>query len=236
MKALIFDVDDTLYDQIQPFERALERHIEVARDQIEPLYLSFRRYADEVFEATAIGKMSLKDSHVYRMKHALADFGYQVSDATALAIQIDYDYFQGQIELSPVFPEIFSWCQAQGITMGIITNGPYKHQLRKIRTMGLVNWFELEHVLISGQVGITKPNPAIFQLMEERLGMSGEDICYLGDSFENDIIGAKTAGWQAVWFNHRKRSEPESSFRADYMIDEWSNLDSLIKNIIKPIG
>ncbi|WP_105248837.1 HAD family hydrolase [Streptococcus suis] len=236
MKALIFDVDDTLYDQIQPFERALERHIEVAREQIEPLYLSFRRYADEVFEATAIGKMSLKDSHIYRMKHALADFGHQVSDATALAIQIDYDYFQGQIELSPVFPEIFSWCQAQGITMGIITNGPYRHQLRKIRTMGLVNWFELEHVLISGQVGITKPNPAIFQLMEERLGMSGEDICYLGDSFENDIIGAKTAGWQAVWFNHRKRSEPESSFRADYMIDEWSNLDSLIKNIIKPIG
>ncbi|HGA1492028.1 TPA: HAD family hydrolase, partial [Streptococcus suis] len=111
MKALIFDVDDTLYDQIQPFERALERHIEVAREQIEPLYLSFRRYADEVFEATAIGKMSLKDSHIYRMKHALADFGYQVSDATALAIQIDYDYFQGQIELSPVFPEIFSWCQ-----------------------------------------------------------------------------------------------------------------------------
>ncbi|HEL2460597.1 MULTISPECIES: HAD-IA family hydrolase [unclassified Streptococcus] len=236
MKALIFDVDDTLYDQIQPFERALERHIEVAREQIEPLYLCFRRYADEVFKATATGKMSLKDSHIYRMKHALADFGYQVSDATALAIQIDYDYFQGQIELSPVFPEIFSWCQAQGITMGIITNGPYKHQLRKIRTMGLVNWFELEHVLISGQVGITKPNPAIFQLMEERLGMSGEDICYLGDSFENDIIGAKTAGWQAVWFNHRKRSEPESSFRADYMIDEWSNLDSLIKNIIKPIG
>ncbi|HFI0465506.1 TPA: HAD family hydrolase [Streptococcus suis] len=236
MKALVFDVDDTLYDQIQPFERALERHIEVAREQIEPLYLSFRRYADEVFEATAIGKMSLKDSHIYRMKHALADFGYQVSDATALAIQIDYDYFQGQIELSPVFPEIFSWCQAQGIEMGIITNGPYRHQLRKIRTMGLVNWFELEHVLISGQVGITKPNPAIFQLMEERLGMSGEDICYLGDSFENDIIGAKTAGWQAVWFNHRKRSEPESSFRADYMIDEWSNLDSLIKNIIKPIG
>ncbi|MCO8242211.1 HAD family hydrolase [Streptococcus sp. 2018WUSS102] len=171
MKALIFDVDDTLYDQIQPFERALERHIEVAREQIEPLYLSFRRYADEVFKATATGKMSLKDSHIYRMKHALADFGYQVSDATALAIQIDYDYFQGQIELSPVFPEIFSWCQAQGITMGIITNGPYKHQLRKIRTMGLVNWFELEHVLISGQVGITKPNPAIFQLMEERLGM-----------------------------------------------------------------
>ncbi|HHG6294629.1 TPA: HAD family hydrolase [Streptococcus suis] len=230
MKALIFDVDDTLYDQIQPFERALERHIEVAREQIEPLYLSFRRYADEVFEATAIGKMSLKDSNIYRMKHALADFGYQVSDATALAIQIDYDYFQGQIELSPVFPEIFSWCQAQGITMGIITNGPYRHQLRKIRTMGLVNWFELEHVLISGQVGITKPNPAIFQLMEERLGMSGEDICYLGDSFENDVVGAKAANWKAIWFNHRKRVEPIAPYQADKVVTAWDELVEVIQS------
>ncbi|HEM5017362.1 TPA: HAD family hydrolase [Streptococcus suis] len=230
MKALIFDVDDTLYDQIQPFERALERHIEVARVQIEPLYLSFRRYADEVFEATAIGKMSLKDSHIYRMKHALADFGYQVSDATALAIQIDYDYFQGQIELSPVFPEIFSLCQAQGIAMGIITNGPYRHQLRKIRTMGLVNWFELEHVLISGQVGITKPNPAIFQLMEERLGMSGEDICYLGDSFENDVVGAKAANWKAIWFNHRKRVEPIAPYQADKVVIDWDELVEVIQS------
>ncbi|MGU8040532.1 HAD family hydrolase [Streptococcus suis] len=230
MKALIFDVDDTLYDQIQPFERALERHIEVAREQIEPLYLSFRRYADEVFEATAIGKMSMKDSHIYRMKHALADFGYQVSEATALAIQIDYDYFQGQIELSPVFPEIFSWCQAQGIVMGIITNGPYRHQLRKIRTMGLVNWFELEHVLISGQVGITKPNPAIFQLMEERLGMSGEDICYLGDSFENDVVGAKAANWKAIWFNHRKRVEPIAPYQADKVVTDWDELVEVIQS------
>ncbi|MEI4321606.1 HAD family hydrolase [Streptococcus suis] len=230
MKALIFDVDDTLYDQIQPFERALERHIEVAREQIEPLYLSFRRYADEVFEETATGKMSLKDSHIYRMKHALADFGYQVSDATALAIQIDYDYFQGQIELSPVFPEIFSWCQAQGIAMGIITNGPYRHQLRKIRTMGLVNWFELEHVLISGQVGITKPNPAIFQLMEERLGMSGEDICYLGDSFENDVVGAKAANWKAIWFNHRKRVEPIAPYQADKVVIDWDELVEVIQS------
>lgn len=230
MKALIFDVDDTLYDQIQPFERALERHIEVAREQIEPLYLSFRRYADEVFEATATGKMSLKDSHIYRMKHALADFGYQVSDATALAIQIDYDYFQGQIELSPVFPEIFSWCQAQGIAMGIITNGPYRHQLRKIRTMGLVNWFELEHVLISGQVGITKPNPAIFQLMEERLGMSGEDICYLGDSFGNDVVGAKAANWKAIWFNHRKRVEPIAPYQADKVVIDWDELVEVIQS------
>ncbi|HFI0195879.1 TPA: HAD family hydrolase, partial [Streptococcus suis] len=97
MKALVFDLDDTLYDQIQPFERALKRHLSVSEEQLVHLYLAFRHYADQVFEAAATGKISLKDSHVYRMKAALADFGYQVSDGLALTIQIDYDYYQGQL-------------------------------------------------------------------------------------------------------------------------------------------
>ncbi|HFI0454097.1 TPA: HAD family hydrolase, partial [Streptococcus suis] len=108
MRAIIFDLDDTLYDQIQPFKKAIDRHLQVADEVIGPLYLAFRHHADQVFEAAATGKMSLKDSHIYRMKAALADFGVQVSDALALTIQIDYDYFQGQLELSPIFPEIFA--------------------------------------------------------------------------------------------------------------------------------
>ncbi|BCP62300.1 HAD family hydrolase [Streptococcus parasuis] len=232
MKDLIFDLDDTLYDQIQPFQRALERHLSVPADRLDQLYLDFRKRADEVFEATATGKMSLQDSHIYRMKQALADNGYQVSDALALTIQIDYDYFQGQLELSPIFPEIFSWCKEHGIAIGMITNGPHRHQLRKIRTMGLFDWFEPENILISGQIGITKPNPAIFHLMEERLGMSGEDVYYLGDSFENDVVGAKAANWKAIWFNHRKRPLPSSSVSADFIISEWEELVPTIKQLL----
>ncbi len=231
MRAMIFDLDDTLYDQIQPFKRALERHLAVSEEQLGPLYLAFRHHADEVFEAAAIGKMSLKDSHIYRMKAALADFGYQVSDALALTIQIDYDYFQGQLELNPIFPEIFDYCKTQGIAMGIITNGPHRHQLRKIRTLKLLDWIPMEHILISGQVGITKPNPAIFQLLEERLGLPGGQIYYVGDSFDNDVVGAKSSGWRAVWFNHRGRQAPLSSHQPDYVVDEWAQLLPLLKTL-----
>ncbi|NQI33767.1 HAD family hydrolase [Streptococcus suis] len=228
MKALVFDLDDTLYDQIQPFERALKRHLSVPEEQLVHLYLAFRHYADQVFEAAATGKVSLKDSHVYRMKAALADFGYQVSDGLALTIQIDYDYYQGQLELSPIYPAIFEACKQRDITLGIITNGPHRHQLRKIRTLGLQDWIEQEKMVISGQVGMTKPNPAIFKLTEERLGMAGQEICYVGDSFENDIIGAKSAGWQAIWFNHRKRQQPETSVEPDKVVTEWLDLETAI--------
>ncbi|BDD43057.1 HAD family hydrolase [Streptococcus ruminantium] len=231
MKALIFDLDDTLYNQLHPFQQALEKHLQIAEEDIAALYLAFRHYADEVFEATATGKMSLKDSHVYRMKRALVDIGYRVSDDLALAIQMDYDYFQGHLELNAVFPDIFRYCKERDITIGIITNGPYHHQLKKIRSLGLFEWFDSDLMMISGQVGVAKPHPAIFHLMEEKLGLSSEEICYLGDSFENDVVGAKSVGWKAIWFNHRKREVPVNSFKADSLVDEWDELEGVIRSL-----
>lgn len=228
MKAVIFDLDDTLYDQIQPFKKALDRHLQVDDELVGPLYLAFRHHADQVFEAAATGKMSLKDSHIYRMKAALADFGFQVSDALALTIQIDYDYFQGQLELSPMFPAIFSHCKERGLAIGIITNGPHRHQLRKIRTLGLLNWFDQDLILISGQLGVAKPSPHIFEVMEQRLGFSSDEICYVGDSFENDVIGVKACGWKAIWFNHRLRPAPETSVSPDKIVDKWEDLKEAI--------
>ncbi|HEL1614094.1 TPA: HAD family hydrolase, partial [Streptococcus suis] len=45
MKAVIFDLDDTLYDQIQPFKKALDRHLQVDDELVGPLYLAFRHHA-----------------------------------------------------------------------------------------------------------------------------------------------------------------------------------------------
>ncbi|HFI0150565.1 TPA: HAD family hydrolase [Streptococcus suis] len=231
IRALIFDLDDTLYDQIQPFRRAILKHLQVPADQLEPLYLAFRHYADEIFEAAATGKVSLYDSHVYRMKAALADFGYAVTEVESIAIQLDYELYQGQLELDPMFEELFAYCQRKGIELGVITNGPHRHQLRKIRSLGLEKWIAEDRLIISGQVGVAKPAVDIFKLLESRLGVEAESICYLGDSFENDVVGSKQAGWQSIWFNHRKRTVSVTSYQADKVITEWNNLVEVIQSL-----
>lgn len=236
IKALIFDLDDTLYDQIQPFRRAILRHLQVPADQLEPLYIAFRHYADEIFEAAATGKVSLYDSHVYRMKAALADFGYAVTDAEAIAIQLDYELYQGQLELGLMFEELFVYCQQEGIELGVITNGPHRHQLRKIRSLGLDQWIAEDRLVISGQVGVAKPAVDIFKLLESRLGVEAGAICYLGDSFENDVIGSKQAGWQSIWFNHRKRQAPASQYQPDLVVEEWSDLVQAVREYSEKTG
>lgn len=231
MKALILDVDDTLYDQIQPFRQAVNAHLDFDNVWMDDLYLAFRKRADEVFEAATSGAMSLADSHLYRMKMALLDLGYEVSDETAMAIQQTYQTNQGSLTLSPEFEAIFDWCQEEGIELGVITNGPHLHQLRKIQSMNLTRWIDEKNILISEQVGVSKPCVRIFRLMEERLSRSGDALCYLGDSYENDVIGAKEAGWQAVWLNHRRRTAPVSPYQPDKVVSERFNILSSLQQL-----
>ncbi|MGT2924722.1 HAD family hydrolase [Streptococcus caviae] len=169
MKALIFDVDDTLYDQIQPFQKALEKHLEVAETLLEPIYIASRKYSDEAFEAVNSGEMTLQASHIYRLQRALADFEIEISSEEALTVQADYSRYQGQLTLAPEFRDVFAYCQQANITMGVITNGPHQHQLKKIKSLDLFRWIPQENVLISGAVGLAKPSREIFDLLAKKL-------------------------------------------------------------------
>ncbi|MBF0777303.1 HAD family hydrolase [Streptococcus cuniculi] len=231
MKALIFDLDDTLYDQEEPFKRAVQLYLSVPDEQMEALYIAFRLHADEVFEAASTGEMTLEASHIYRMKEALADFGYAVSDELALTIQKEYQDNQGKLELSPEIPAIFDYCREKKIRLGIITNGPHLHQLRKLQALEMTNWISEDATIISGQVGIAKPSKAIFDLTAERLQLRPEDMCYVGDAFENDVVSAKGAGWQVIWLNHRKRQAPDSPYQADAVVEKRQNLLGVIQKL-----
>jgi putative hydrolase of the HAD superfamily len=55
------------------------------------------------------------------------------------------------------------------------------------------------HVVESAVVGVRKPDPKIFQLGIEALGMSPENIIVVGDSLENDILPARQLGCRTIW-------------------------------------
>lgn len=231
MKALIFDVDDTLYDQIQPFKRALENHLKISENLLEPIYIASRKYSDEAFDAVLSGEMTLKASHIYRLQRALADFGLEISGDEALIVQEDYSRYQGQLTLSSEFKEVFAYCRQAGIVMGVITNGPHQHQLKKINSLDLFRWIPRENMLISGEVGLAKPSREIFDLLAEKLQLSSADIYYVGDSFDNDVVGCHNAGWKSIWLNHRNHLPSQKEIHADYTLQHRSELLPLLKTI-----
>lgn len=231
MKALIFDLDDTLYDQMTPFLEALSLYIKMDEQQGRDLYLSFRYYADIYFFDVIEKRMTLEESRIRRLQQALAEHGYYLKRECIKDIQSAYEVRQGQLSLAPFLQDFFACCREKGIQLGVITNGPINHQMQKICSLGLSEWIVSDYIVISEESGYAKPDCAIFREMEERLGLPPENILYIGDSYENDVEGAKAAGWQAVWFNHRKRKAPASLYQPDHELMSWSAFANYLEEL-----
>jgi HAD superfamily hydrolase (TIGR01549 family) len=98
----------------------------------------------------------------------------------------------------------------RGYLLGVVSNRHYGgvpfHE--DLRTMGLLDYFELRHMAISADLGIRKPNPDIFLHTLNSLNVSPEEAVMVGDSLRGDITGAKKLDILAIWM-------PKTSLRAE---------------------
>ena len=90
--------------------------------------------------------------------------------------------------------------QALSATMklGIVSNGGSETQRRKIRASGLDELFPHERVWISAEVGKAKPDPGIFIVASQSLGVAPGNCLVIGDHAPHDIVGAAAAGMHAL--------------------------------------
>ena len=221
---LLLDVDDTLYDQLTPFTEAYQSvfgplHYEY---KVEDVFARNRWYSDEVFEQVRSGQMLEADMHVYRITRAMEDMGVHISVEQARAFQNSYADQQQRIIIHPQMQELLDFAVESGIRLGIITNGPAEHQASKVRQLRMNRWVDEQNVFISGKLGVAKPDIRIFRHVEESMQITPEQSCYIGDSYANDIIGAKGAGWKAIWINRRNQSLPDN---AQYVPDKVVEAD-----------
>lgn len=89
----------------------------------------------------------------------------------------------------------------------ILSNGFGSVQYDKIERSGLSPY--VDEVVLSDEVGVQKPDPAIFALALERTGGTPSQAVMIGDSWESDIVGASRAGIRSIWYNPYGFSAPE---------------------------
>lgn len=233
----IFDVDDTLYDQLEPFRRAFQKHFSRFEDEvkIEELYKLSRKYSDEAFETTGYEMKNMRKMHIYRISKAFEELGIRISDEEALQFQLDYEAFQNEIKLIDGMPQIFELLLQRGAKIGIITNGANDNQLRKIKQLGLEKWIAPENMLVSEGAGVSKPSKEIFEAMERRMGFSKNDVYYIGDNFDNDVIGATAAGWKTIWVNFRNHKAISEEIFATYVVEMPRELLRLVDGLTREL-
>lgn len=256
IRSILFDLDDTLVVEeasadaafLATCERAHEKH----GIDSEALHQSVRYHARELWRASAtitycraIGISSweglwarflgddptLKKLYAwaptYRREawcRALTDHG--VNDL-AFAERLSDVFSSERRERHVVFSDVEdSLTNLRDIyRLALVTNGAPDLQREKIQGVNLAQSFNA--ILISGEVGIGKPDCRIFKLALEVLGTSPSEAVMVGDSLTRDILGAQRVGLKGVWLN-RSRNDTTSQVTPDVQIENLSQIHELL--------
>jgi putative hydrolase of the HAD superfamily len=194
LQAVSFDVGGTLID---PWPSVGHVYASVAAEAGLPAY------DPAVLNAQFIAAWQAKGSFDYsRMAWARLvvrtfggserDFGLETPFFERL-----YDRFT-QASAWKVYPDVFPTIEAlrrRGLRLAVISN--WDDRLRTLLyNLALGKWFHA--IEVSGESGLHKPAPAIFERAARALDVPPEFILHVGDSRREDLEAARSAGFQAL--------------------------------------
>jgi len=89
--------------------------------------------------------------------------------------------------------------------LGVLTDGPARMQLHKIKALGLVECFDDSLVILTDALGpgCGKPSLAGFELIAKRTGVAHSACAYVGDNSAKDFVAPNALGWRTIQY-HRE--------------------------------
>lgn len=96
--------------------------------------------------------------------------------------------------------------RAAGHRVVIVTNGAGEAQQHKVDELGLREL--VDGVIVSGELGVAKPDPAIFEAAAGSIGQGLDGAWMVGDSAHHDIEGARRLGLRSVWIDRGRTWDP----------------------------
>lgn len=216
IQAVVFDLDGTVLDRRQSFERFVRRQRERLAHVLQAV--EQEQYVQTLIELDRDGYAPRKEM----FSGMVAQF--ELPPGLAGTLRDDYrDGFPGACLLFPDAAQTLASLRASDLKLGLITNGSLRMQSRKLECLALSPMFDT--VLISDAEGVSKPDPQIFRRASERLDVIPAMAVFVGDHPEFDIAGARAAGMRAVW---RRDPRVSRTVEADAVIDELGDLLRLL--------
>jgi HAD superfamily hydrolase (TIGR01549 family) len=110
------------------------------------------------------------------------------------------------IELHPETRQVLATLSQRPYRISMISNMLLPGWLlrAKLNANGLLHFFQT--ISISSEVGFMKPHPEIFKQTLAQDGITAGEVVFVGDTYAQDIVGAKAVGLQTIWLN--SRNEP----------------------------
>ena len=179
--AVLFDLDDTLFAHRQAVARAITAHRprfgRVGPDDSEAE--RWRSLEEIHYHRYLAGELSFQGQPRARAREFAAPYGQDLE--SDLAADSWFDGYRAHYEAAWMLHDDTVPCltdiRAAGSRIGIITNGELAFQVEKINRVGLSPW--VDDLIASGEVGIAKPDPLIFELACVRFEVGTSEAVYI---------------------------------------------------------
>jgi putative hydrolase of the HAD superfamily len=176
-------------------------------------------------ERHRVGRLDLETARTEVVRLALKRLEIDNDELAATIGRAYHDRRENRLEIFPDALETLQWLREQGCRLALLTNGNVIPQRRKIDTFRLAPFFD--SILIEGEIGFGKPDPRVYKLALERLGVSAADVWMIGDNLEWDVLQPQKLGIFAIWINPSEaRAANLASARPDRIIRTLSDLRS----------
>jgi FMN hydrolase / 5-amino-6-(5-phospho-D-ribitylamino)uracil phosphatase len=197
MTVVFFDGDQTLWD----FESVMRRALGETIDELRSIYpdVNGALSVDSLIaDRQAAASLTPSETDMERLRRAafvrtLERIGLH---DTGLADRLTSSYLERRFAPALPYPDVVPALKELGSRhrLGLLSNGNSRPE-----HFGIGDLFEI--VLFADDVGHAKPDRRLFEAAAALAGAGAPDCAMVGDSVDNDVIGAQRAGWVGIWLN-----------------------------------
>lgn len=227
IKTIFFDLDNTIFDHTRAEQSALKILLESSPEIFAPvdqekLVQTYHKINLELWKRMAKGEITPQRLKVLRFKLTFEELKINAANAEEIS-QKYLEIYMNQCFTFPNIKQILEYLKPK-YELGILSNGFANIQERKLHNLKLTAYFK--YFIYSGEVGAMKPYPKIFQEAMRIANARAHEIAYIGDSYEDDIKGAKALNWAAILYDPYHRCDNHAL--ADFVISDLLELKKIM--------
>jgi len=223
VKAIIFDLDNTLVDFMRMKEMAVESAVEAMIDAGLPM--PKEKAYTRIFEI--YDRVGIEDQRVFDkfLEETMGKIDYKILAAGIVAYR---KAKEAALVLYPHVKHTLMELIKRGMRLAVVSDAPKLQAWTRLAQVGLHHFFEV--VVAFEDSGERKPSPRPFEITLERLGVKAEEAIMVGDWPERDITGAAKLGMITVFTRYGDTFGTVNS-GADYEINDIIELLEIVDNL-----
>lgn len=235
LTAVIFDIDDTLYDYDIINDKAVEYAGRWLCDSTDIALSDYYAAFEQGRKITKkyIGDRAARHNRLIYFQRMSEILGLNPIEYSLELYEKYWGYMLDNMALSEGALELIKKLKKDGIKVGICTDLTSHIQHRKLRKLGIAPY--IDAFVSSEEADAEKPDKAIFNLILEKLNVKPNEAVYVGDSYKKDVLGADNVGMFPVWYNPKGKSVLAADDKFFLEIMHFNQLEKYIYEELKII-